>query len=159
MPKPSKKTVSGSLIDFAFASEPNIDNPKIWIEQSKTSAFFSKREEDKANGELLEKLHLELEKIHNADKKKEKLSQIKSVTAKIKANKTFSMQLWAYAYFTHLKQNNPYITKNEGSIRIKEQLIKYLPESKPKGKSAQAGEIPNVKTIETRWLREMVKQD
>jgi hypothetical protein len=156
MPKPSKKTSSDSLIIFALTSDSRLANPRDWIEKSQTSSFFIKREENKANGGLIEKLHIRLQKTHYAEEKKEIERQIKSIASKMKANGSYFMQIWACAYYLFLKRNNPYITKAESALQIRELLVKSFPENLPKGKSAQMGEIPTSKTIETRWLAEKV---
>ena len=156
MSKPPKQTYSDALISFAMINDSRIKKPREWIEKSKTSSFFMRREEDKINGKIIEKLHIRLQKTHYAEEKKEINKQIKSIASKMKANGTYSMKIWACAYYLLIKKINPYISKAECAEQIRELLVQSFPEYVPKGRSAQMGEIPTSKTIETRWLAEKV---
>lgn len=159
MPKPPKNIdVQTGLLTFMLLNDvPDwINNPKEWIDKSLLNDLFQKNANDKANGDLLSQMDEEKFGLHRGKEGLE--SQMQSIVAQIKADKNLAKRTWAYVYYHFRKRNNPYITKDEVAIKIRELLIEYFPEDAPTGKAGDGGQIPNATTIRTKWLKEEIQK-
>lgn len=156
MPKPSGvMDVNTGLFTFALLNDhqSDINNPKLWIEESNVTGMLTWFSKDQANGELISEIH---ESIYGKPYgKKEAKSKIQSIAAKMKADKNLPKKVWAIAYYRH-KRLYGTITKAEIAKQIRSLLVKSFPKDVPVGSGARAGQIPNEKTIATRWLKELV---
>jgi hypothetical protein len=159
MPKPPKDfDVNTGLMTFMLLNDvPDwINNPREWIDKSFLADVAQKIANEKASGTLLSQMSEEKFGLHYGRKGHE--SQMQSIAAQIKADKNLPKRIWANVYYQHHQKNNPYITKEEVAIKIRELLIEFFPEDAPTGKAIGGGQIPNVTTIRTKWLKEEVQK-
>jgi hypothetical protein len=146
MPKPKKELNSSDqllLWLLNHKSAQHIESPREWIKASEMSQKVSDWAGKKANGDLIS------EKADTPSRGKseaEKLSEIQSMVAQIKANKSLQKRHWAIAYY-YYQQSTGKSTKEEIAEKIRTLLVADYPDE----------QIPTAKTIATRWLREEVK--
>jgi len=159
MSKPPKEfDANTGLMTFMLLNDvPDwINNPREWIDKSFLTDVAQKTANDKANGTLISEMAEEKFGLHYG--KAEHESEMQSLAAQIKADKNLPKRIWANVYYRHFQKLNPYITKEEVAIKIRKLLVEFFPEDVPAGKAVGGGQIPNVTTIRTKWLKEEVKK-
>jgi len=158
MPKPSKELDTNNVL-FTFMLLHDvasyIENPKDWIEKSHLSEFIQKVASKKANGDLISAICETM--FGKPYGKAEAESKKQSMAAQIKADKNLPKKVWAIAYFRHKQLKNA-VNKEVIAEEIRSLLTMHFPDDASDGRAAKAGQIPNAKTIATRWLHEGVKK-
>ena len=159
MPKPPKDfDANTGLMTFMLLNDvPDwINNPREWIDKSFLNDVAQKLANDKASGALLSYKSEEKFGLHYGKEKHE--SEMQSIAAQMKADKNLPKRIWANVYYQHQQKNNPFTTKEDVAIKIRQLLVAFFPEDAPTGKAVGGGQIPNVTTIRTKWLKEEVNK-
>lgn len=123
-----------------------LSRPSLWIGTSGLAVFFKNSAERGANPALVTDMRDRVFAVKRRHEKDSAIAEANRIVAKIKANRTLPLKVWAISYYLKTKSRRK-LTKRLTSIEIHELLaaehsrglIPYAP--------------PTAETIRTEWLK------
>ena len=131
----------------------SLHNPVEWLTKSNLAKFFKRSADNSNNPELITVIYEGIFRVHTSLQKDEVRSKVNKVVAKLKANQTLPLKIWAVCFYLNAKKCGQ-LTKKSAAPIIRGLLVQYYPDRVPKGKHAVSpGDIPSIETIRTEWLK------